>query len=76
VAATISGDLIHSPIQCVFPDWSYRDDADPEQSRRTRRAFLENAAENRRLVMTAHFPLPSVGTFERRNGAYWFAETA
>lgn len=72
--AAISGDLMHSPIQCVQPDWSYRHDHDPDQARATRRAFLEGAAERRHLVMTTHFPLPSVGRIERREGAYWFAE--
>jgi len=74
--AMMSGDLMHSPIQCVYPDWSYRHDHDPEQSRLTRRAFLEGAVEEGHVVMPTHFPLPSVGKIERREGAYWFADSS
>lgn len=55
------GDLIHSPIQCVYPDWRYRIDADPEQANATRRRCLEDACETQKLVLTAHFPSPSMG---------------
>jgi glyoxylase-like metal-dependent hydrolase (beta-lactamase superfamily II) len=72
--AVIAGDLMHSPIQCVYPDWSYRFDADPALARRTRRAFLEGASEHEHLVLTAHFPLPSVGKITRRGAGFWFSE--
>jgi glyoxylase-like metal-dependent hydrolase (beta-lactamase superfamily II) len=73
-AGVFSGDLMHWPMQCIFPEWSFRYDADPDQSRRTRWAFLEACSENGRIVMTSHFPLPSVGTISRRNTAFWFDE--
>jgi glyoxylase-like metal-dependent hydrolase (beta-lactamase superfamily II) len=73
-AGVFSGDLMHWPMQCIFPEWSFRYDADPDQSRRTRWAFLEACSENGRIVMTSHFPLPSVGTISRRNAAFWFDE--
>ena len=74
VRATISGDLMHSPIQCVYPTWSYRHDSDPDQSRLTRRLFLENASEAGHLIMTAHFPLPSVGRIRSCDGAFRFED--
>ncbi len=66
------GDLIHSPIQCVFPDWSFKFDVDREQSRVTRRKFLEDCCGSGRQVFTAHFPLPSVGRVEERGDAFRF----
>ena len=35
------GDLVHSPIQCLFPDWRPWPDWDPAQAAATRRAFLD-----------------------------------
>jgi glyoxylase-like metal-dependent hydrolase (beta-lactamase superfamily II) len=70
--AVMSGDLIHSPIQCAEPDWCSRACFDKEQSRRTRRNFLEECADSRRLVLTAHFPSPSVGRVVRRGRTYRF----
>ena len=61
-AAVMCGDLIHSPVQCAHPDWDFIYDHDPELARRTRRRFLEAQCEGGTLVLTAHFPSPSVGT--------------
>ncbi len=66
------GDLIHSPIQCLHPEWSPKFDRDPEQARQTRRKFLESHADNGDLVMTAHFPTPSMGHVVSRDQAFWF----
>jgi glyoxylase-like metal-dependent hydrolase (beta-lactamase superfamily II) len=70
--AIACGDLMHSPIQCVYPEWGYRYDADPELAKRTRRAFLESGAESGATILTAHFPLPSVGHIRRRGDAFRF----
>lgn len=70
--AVMTGDLIHCPIQCLYPDWNFRYDQDPEQARRTRRTFLERCCELNWLVLTAHFPLPSVGRVVARDAAFWF----
>jgi glyoxylase-like metal-dependent hydrolase (beta-lactamase superfamily II) len=72
VGAVFSGDLMHWPMQCIYPDWNFRYDTDPDQARRTRWAFLEACSDNGRIVMTSHFPLPSVGTISRRNSSFWF----
>lgn len=72
VGAVFSGDVMHWPMQCIYPDWNFRWDVDPEMARRTRWAFLEACAEDRRIVMTAHFPLPSVGSISRRHSSFWF----
>ncbi len=68
----LSGDVIHSPIQCAHPEWSAVGCFDQELSRRTRRAFLERYCETDTLVMTAHFPSPSAGYVERDGNAFKF----
>jgi len=70
--AVFSGDLMHSPIQCRYPEWRARPDFDPQQARETRRSFLENYCETDTLVCTAHFPLPSAGYIERHGDAFDF----
>jgi glyoxylase-like metal-dependent hydrolase (beta-lactamase superfamily II) len=72
-AAVMCGDLIHSPIQCAHPDWRYSNDADSEEAALTRRSFLEAGSESGRLVLTAHFPSPSMGRVEADGSAFGFA---
>ncbi|MCB1744838.1 MAG: MBL fold metallo-hydrolase [Gammaproteobacteria bacterium] len=61
VHAVMSGDLVHSPVQCAQPDWVTASEQDAELARRTRRAFLQSCSGTDILVLTAHFPLPSAG---------------
>jgi glyoxylase-like metal-dependent hydrolase (beta-lactamase superfamily II) len=70
--AVITGDLIHSPVQCLEPDWTMRADFDPEQARYTRRAFLERYCDVDVLVCGSHFPAPSLGHIVSREDAFWF----
>jgi len=70
--AVMCGDLIHSPIQCLYPDWRYAIDSDPEQGNATRRAFLEANCARGRLVLTAHFPSPSMGHIIEDGDAFRF----
>jgi glyoxylase-like metal-dependent hydrolase (beta-lactamase superfamily II) len=74
IRAVFCGDLMHWPMQCIYPDWNHRVDMDPDQARRTRWAFLECSADNGHIVMTSHFPLPSVGTISRRQSSFWFED--
>ena len=59
--AVITGDLIHSPVQCAEYDWVARPDSHPELARKTRKAFLERCSETNMLVCATHFPSPSFG---------------
>ena len=59
--AVMIGDMMHSPIQLAHPEWSPSSDHDPALSARTRRRFLDSHCETDILVLTAHFPSPSVG---------------
>jgi glyoxylase-like metal-dependent hydrolase (beta-lactamase superfamily II) len=68
----MSGDLMHSPIQCHHPEWAARPDYDVEIARQTRRAFLERYCETDVTVCTAHFPLPSSGHIVRAGDGFHF----
>jgi len=68
----MSGDLIHSPLQLAFPEWSPRVDWDRALSAQTRRSFLETHADSDTVVMTAHFPQPSMGRVVSAGNAFRF----
>ncbi|MBI4694934.1 MAG: MBL fold metallo-hydrolase [Gammaproteobacteria bacterium] len=57
----VTGDLIHSPLQCLHPEWAFRFDDNPELARLTRRCFLERYADTATAILATHFPSPSVG---------------
>ena len=60
-SAVMIGDLMHSPIQLAYPEWSLNSDYDPTLAARTRRHFLDGHCDTDILVLTAHLPSPSVG---------------
>ncbi|MEM7250201.1 MAG: MBL fold metallo-hydrolase [Pseudomonadota bacterium] len=72
VRAVIGGDLMHSPIQCLYPDWRPRPDFDPSQAAATRRDFMARHHELGSLVCMMHFPLPSAGQFARVEHGFRF----
>ncbi|MEB2654920.1 MBL fold metallo-hydrolase, partial [Pseudomonas siliginis] len=59
--AVFAGDLMHSPIQTLYPELSPKFDVDPAQAAKTRRSFLERYCDTDTLCCPAHFPSPSVG---------------
>ena len=70
--AVLCGDLIHSPLQCHYPQWRYWIDSDPQQAIATRTRFLHEQCEARRLMLTAHFPRSSIGYVEAERDAFRF----
>lgn len=66
----ITGDLMHTPLQCALPDQSASVDWDPQMSAKTRQAFMEDMAEQQRLVMATHFPLPSIGHIDQADSGF------
>jgi glyoxylase-like metal-dependent hydrolase (beta-lactamase superfamily II) len=68
--AVFSGDLIHSPLQALYPEMSMRADVDAAQAAKTRRSFLERYCDTDTLCCTAHFPSPSVGRIRRRGNGF------
>lgn len=61
-----SGDIMHQPLQVFRPDWNSAFCDDPAQARVSRRWLLEQAAEQRATVFTAHFAASSAGLVTRR----------
>lgn len=70
--AVITGDCIHSPVQCVEPHWIMRADSDPQLAKATRRNFLESVSDSGVMVCATHFPEPSIGRVTARDRAFWF----
>lgn len=70
--AVISGDVMHSPLQCAEPEWGCVFDAMPEEADRTRRRFLERACADGTLVFANHFPLPSAGLIAAHGKGFRF----
>jgi glyoxylase-like metal-dependent hydrolase (beta-lactamase superfamily II) len=72
----LSGDILHSPIQCAHPEWSTSGCSDKVLSAVSRRALLERLAGTDTLLMTAHFASPSAGFIERSGAAFRYLPQA
>ncbi len=72
----VIGDVIHHPMQLMFPDLSTRADFDMDAARVTRRALIEKHAGTGNLVMPHHFATPSCGTIERAGSGFRFDAVA
>jgi len=68
--AVITGDLMHCPVQVAEPDWCSHFDSDPDQARKTRRAFCERYADTAVAVLGTHFHHPTAGRIVR-HGSTW-----
>ena len=66
------GDVIHHPIQLLFPDLSTRADYDQDAARKSRRALIDKHAGSGTLVMPHHFSTPTCGTIEPEGNAFRF----
>jgi glyoxylase-like metal-dependent hydrolase (beta-lactamase superfamily II) len=70
--AVITGDLMHHPVQCQYPDWDDSFDSDGAQAKKTRRAFCERYADKNVLVFGTHFATPSCGRIVSKGDAFRF----
>src|ERR1700752_61437 len=68
--AVFSGDLIHSPIQALYPEMPRKCDVGQAAAARTRRSFLERYCDTDTLCCTAHFPSPSAGKIKRKGNGF------
>jgi glyoxylase-like metal-dependent hydrolase (beta-lactamase superfamily II) len=68
--AVFAGDLMHSPLQTLYPELSPKFDVDPKQAAVTRRSFLERYCDTDTLCCTAHFPSPSSGKIKRKGNGF------
>jgi glyoxylase-like metal-dependent hydrolase (beta-lactamase superfamily II) len=68
------GDAAVHPLHLEHPEWENGFDLAPDRAIETRRWLLDCAAEpagpGHMHLMAFHFPFPSVGRVERRNGAW------
>ncbi len=71
--AAIIGDLIHNPVQIYEPDWCAFVDTSPDDTRRSRKAFMDLAEREGMIVAAGHFhPDRHIGRFARLEGRrYW-----
>ena len=71
--AAIIGDLIHNPVQIHEPDWCAGVDTNKDDSRASRKAFLERAEKDDLIVAAGHFhPERHIGKVVRLEGRrYW-----
>ncbi len=61
---TLSGDVIHHPVQLRFPAMSTMADTDRDLARATRTALIERLAGSGTLLLPTHFTDPTVGLVE------------
>lgn len=73
--AIITGDMIHSPLQMLYPDMGMMSDYNRELAGQSRRRILEDVCDSPTLLCTAHFPSPSIGHVVRRGDAFAFVES-
>ncbi|MEJ1974823.1 MAG: hypothetical protein WDN49_01050 [Acetobacteraceae bacterium] len=70
--ACFCGDVMHHAIQCAAPHLSNPADYDREQAVAARRALLHRCADTDMVVLTGHFPDPTVGRIISRGDAFGF----
>ncbi|WP_299842056.1 MBL fold metallo-hydrolase [uncultured Roseovarius sp.] len=68
--AVITGDALHSTVQCKYPDWHFKYDLDAPRAVASRRRLLESAAETCCTVLGSHFALPSIGRVAAEKEAF------
>jgi len=68
--AIITGDMLHHPFQCGAPEVTSSFCVDPDQSRATRKAFLERYADSDTTILGTHFAAPTAGRI-RSAGDRW-----
>ncbi|WP_306322887.1 MULTISPECIES: MBL fold metallo-hydrolase [unclassified Streptomyces] len=68
--AVFAGDVLHSPAQIVAPTCSSTLCVDPKESAATRVRVLGRAADERELVIPAHFPGPGAAEVRRAGSGF------
>jgi glyoxylase-like metal-dependent hydrolase (beta-lactamase superfamily II) len=66
------GDVIHHPIQFMFPDLSTFADYDMDAARVSRRTLIEKHAGTETLILPQHFASPTCGTIKRSGDGFRF----
>jgi glyoxylase-like metal-dependent hydrolase (beta-lactamase superfamily II) len=64
------GDIIHSQIEFVQPEYLSSFDVTPEQALHTRARILSDIAKSGVLVFACHFPFPGLGYITSHKGVF------
>ena len=72
--AVITGDALHSTVQCWRPEWEFIYDEDGKTAVASRKQLLGNAVEAGWKVLGSHFKLPSVGRVKAEGDAFRWEE--
>jgi glyoxylase-like metal-dependent hydrolase (beta-lactamase superfamily II) len=68
----LSGDIMHTALQCAEPRLNSCFCIDGEAARTTRRRLLESFADTPVMLIPAHFPSPTAGWIRSHDGAFRF----
>ena len=71
-SVVLSGDIMHTPLQCAAPQLNSCFCVDAEMARATRQRFLETFADSPAMIIPAHFPTPSAGWIRSHDGSFRF----
>ena len=66
--AIILGDVSHTPVQILHPDWSPTFDVDPDLSSRTRSDLFDRIEQEGLTIAAGHYPYPGLGGIVRVEG--------
>jgi glyoxylase-like metal-dependent hydrolase (beta-lactamase superfamily II) len=72
VTGLFTGDAMHNPIQCCYPDVNSAFCEDPQAARTTRRRILGECAERGHLLLPTHFGVPHFGRVRAEGDAFAF----
>ncbi len=64
------GDIIHSPVEFIHPEYLSSFDVTPEQALPTRAQILSVVAKSGVLVFACHFPFPGLGYITPHKGVF------
>jgi glyoxylase-like metal-dependent hydrolase (beta-lactamase superfamily II) len=70
--AILTGDMMHHPLQVVYPHWCSGFCSDAALARATRAKNARRVADTPTLVAPAHFPAPTFGYVRTAGEAYRF----
>jgi glyoxylase-like metal-dependent hydrolase (beta-lactamase superfamily II) len=71
-SVVLSGDIMHTPLQCAEPQLNSCFCVDAEMARATRRRFIETFADRPVMIIPAHFPTPTAGWIRSQDGSFRF----
>jgi glyoxylase-like metal-dependent hydrolase (beta-lactamase superfamily II) len=70
--AVITGDVLHHPILCRYPEWDNLFDYDGPRAKKMRREFCARYADSEVLVLGTHFVTPTAGRIVTQGDSFLF----